>query len=344
MKNTHMKIKALIIGLSALNFVSAQDIHFSQMGYSPLTLNPALAGANYDLQVNANYRSQWNSVAEPFQTVAVSSDTRLNFGKSRRKKAHLAVGLDFFNDRAGETRIVTNNVNLNVAAHVIVGEGHTIGAGLRAGWGQRTFDPSAGRWGSQYNGQYHDPLVNSGELFNSASFSIFDIGAGLIYTYNSTQKNIKLLNVGFAAYHLNRPGYSFISQPEERMYIRYATFVSTSIGIPNSKFLIEPAVYFNHQGNTREILFGTYARYILKGESKITDFVQRTTIALGVFCRNKDALIAKMQVEWNGIGFGVAYDFNLFNSLMTMSKSRGGMEFSLRWIVSDLYKKTKQIR
>ena len=86
MKKIQMKIKVLIVGLSALNFVSAQDIHFSQMGYSPLTLNPALAGANYDLQVNANYRSQWNSVAEPFQTVAVSADTRLNFSKNRRRK------------------------------------------------------------------------------------------------------------------------------------------------------------------------------------------------------------------------------------------------------------------
>lgn len=330
--------------------ISAQDIHFSQMSYSPLTLNPALTGANYDIQANVNYRTQWNSVAEPFQTVAASVDGRLNANKRQhQKKAHIAAGLNFFNDRAGEARVITNNVNLNVAAHVLLGEGHTLGAGIYAGWGQRSLNPSAGKWGSQYNGLYYDPTINSGESFNSASFSIFDAGAGLLYTFKSGESTIvsndtKHLNVGFAAYHLNRPGYSFIQQPEERMYIRFSGFVNGSFGIRNTHLLIEPGVYYHQQGNAREIMFGTYARYIINAESRVTSFVQRTTAALGIFCRNKDALIAKAHFEWNGFGVGVAYDFNLFSSLVAMSRSRGGVEFSLRWVMSSIQASKSKMR
>lgn len=344
-------MKQLIIAITLLltSSTMGQDIHFSQMGYSPLTLNPALAGANYDLQANINYRSQWNSVAEPFQTLAASVDARLNSKNKGRKKALLAVGLNFFNDRAGEAVVVTNNVNLNIAAHVILSEGHTLGAGVYGGWAQRSLNFRLGKWGSQYDGQQYNPLLVSGENFTSAAFSLFDVGAGMVYTYNSADSRIaendqKQLNVGFATYHLNRPGYSFLSQPQERLYIRYSAFVNGAFGIRRTRMILEPGVYFHQQGNAREIMYGLYGRYVLKAESRITDFVQRTTLALGLFCRNKDALIAKAHFEWNGIGVGFAYDFNLFSSLISMSRSRGGMEFSLRWIVPDLYKHSGRIR
>lgn len=344
-------MKRFILGIILLTplTVVAQDIHFSQMAYSPLTLNPGLTGANYDLQVNVNYRNQWNSVAEPFQTIATSVDTRLNAKKKRRKKAHLAAGINFFNDRAGSAQIMTNNVNLHFATHVMLGEGHTLGAGIYGGWAQRSFSPYSGKWASQYNGVHYDPTLQSGETFASAAFSMFDTGAGLVYTFKSGESRIaendtKLINVGFAAFHLNRPGYSFISQPQERMYMRFSGFVNGSFGIRNTHVILEPGVYFHQQGNAREIFFGLYGRYIIKGESRITSFVQRTTVALGLFCRNQDALVAKAHVEWNGVGLGVAYDFNLFNSLVAMSRSRGGIEIALRWIIPDLYIRSSKIR
>src|SRR5690606_40982666 len=76
--------------------MTAQDIHFSQMGYSPLTLNPALAGANYDLQVNVNYRNQWNSVAVPFQTIGASVDTRLDRKSTRLNSSHVKISYAVF--------------------------------------------------------------------------------------------------------------------------------------------------------------------------------------------------------------------------------------------------------
>ena len=340
-------MKRVITGVlmtCAVAYTSAQDVHFSQMSYSPLTLNPALAGANYDLQAIVNYRTQWNSVAEPFQTMAASYDMRINPNK-RNKKGHLALGLNFFNDRAGAARVTTNNVNLNVAYHVLIGEGHTLGGGGYVGWGQRTLDPAAGKWGSQYNGLTYDASMASGEAFNSASFNMFDAGAGLVYTYSAAEQymsanNSTRINAGFGVYHLNRPSFSFINQSDEKMYMRFSGFVNGAIGIGNSNFIVEPAVYYQQQGKAREVLFGTYGRYIIQEGSKRTGNLERTSFALGIFYRNQDALIAKALFQWSGLEIGAAYDFNM-STLSSVSKARGGVEFFLRWVMTNPFSGTK---
>ncbi len=340
-------MKRIITGLlmtCSVAFVNSQDVHFSQMSYSPLTLNPALAGANYDLQAIVNYRTQWNSVAEPFQTMAASYDMRINPNK-RNKKGHLALGLNFFNDRAGAARVTTNNVNLNVAYHILLSDGHTLGGGGYVGWGQRSLDPAAGKWGSQYNGVEYDPNASHGENFNSSSFSMFDAGAGLVYTYSAEEQymsanNSTKINAGFAVYHLNRPGFSFINQPDERMYMRFSGFVNGAFGFGNSNFILEPGVYYQQQGKAREVLFGTYGRYILQEGSKRTGNLERTSFALGLFYRNQDALIAKALFEWSGLAIGCAYDFNM-STLATVSKARGGIEFFLRWTMENPFSATR---
>jgi len=335
--------KELIIAISC--FVScmnvqAQDIHFSQANHSPLTLNPGLAGANYDMQATVNYRSQWNSVSSPFQTIACSFDARLNPNK-RQKKAHFALGVNFFNDKAGETNLVTNNANLTLASHVLLSKSSTIGAGISIGWLQRSIVGQNGMWDNQYNGMHYDPTLSSGESFLNASFSTIDAAAGLVYTYASTegfmsQNNSKVINVGFSAFHLTRPNFSFITSKSERMHMRFSAFVNGSFGIKRSKMLVEPAIYFHNQGKLRELTFGTYGRVILSGPSKATGFVKKTSLALGLFCRNQDALIAKFHFEWNGLGVGLSYDMNI-SKLAQVSRARGGTEISMRWVMGDLH-------
>ncbi|MGL4597687.1 MAG: type IX secretion system membrane protein PorP/SprF, partial [Bacteroidia bacterium] len=53
--------------LLPVSLVLAQDIHFSQATTTPLLLNPALAGAQHNLQVFTNYRQQWNAVTEMYR-------------------------------------------------------------------------------------------------------------------------------------------------------------------------------------------------------------------------------------------------------------------------------------
>ena len=55
----------------------SQDAQFSQFDKSPLSINPAFAGAFYgDIRLLANYRNQW-SVSAPYNTFAFSYDMGL---------------------------------------------------------------------------------------------------------------------------------------------------------------------------------------------------------------------------------------------------------------------------
>ena len=49
-----------------------------------MNLNPALAGAHFDMQALVNYKTQWKSVAAPFKTIGASFDMRFNKKKGKK--------------------------------------------------------------------------------------------------------------------------------------------------------------------------------------------------------------------------------------------------------------------
>ena len=329
-------IKYIIIatGFAVSTSGFAQDVHFSQMSFSPLNLNPALAGANSTLQGIVNYRSQWNSVAEPYQTIGASIDGRFNDNK-RNKKGIIAGGLNFFNDQAGDLKIATTIVNLNLAYHLILDKKSTLGLGIYGGFGQRAIDPTDGRWGSQYDGTSYNEALPSNEVFDSPSFSFLDAGAGLLYTFKKfegymTQNNQRQFNVGAAFFHVNNPNYSFIDNGTEKLYMRWSIFANAVIGVNNSRGAFLPGVYFNRQKSTMEILYGTYYRITLTEGSKVTGFNKPFFLHIGLFNRWSDALVAKAMLEWSDISAGFAYDINI-SSLNEVSSARGGFEIFLRY-------------
>src|SRR6188472_364581 len=98
----NMKKKiAFIAGLLSSTLVFSQDIHFSMFNYAPMTLNPANAGAEDEIRVNLNYRSQWKSVTSQFKTMAGSYDMRI----AKVGNGVLTGGLNFFNDKAGDSKM-----------------------------------------------------------------------------------------------------------------------------------------------------------------------------------------------------------------------------------------------
>lgn len=312
----------------------AQDIHFSQMAYSPLTLNPALAGANGPLQAIVNYRTQWKSVASPYKTMAASFDARLNDNK-RQKKGIFAVGVNFYNDQAGDARISSTNANLNLAYHLILDPKSTLGAGIYGGFGQRSISPGNGKWGSQFNGNVYDGNLSSGESFLSDRFSYFDVGAGAVYTYKNSERymtsnNQRHINIGFAMYHLSKPDYSFLSANDERLYMRVSVFANAVLGIQNTRMSLMPGIYYQRQKTAQELLFGTYFRYMIQEESRITGYNRGAFLSIGAFYRNKDALVAKAMLEFADYSLGFAYDVNV-SSLITVSSAKGGFELFLRY-------------
>ena len=164
----------------------------------------------------------------------------------------MAGGINFFNDKAGDLKVTTNNVNLNLAYHLILDRTSTLGLGIYTGYGQRSIDPNGGRWASQYDGMAYNSAASSGETFNSASFNFLDAGAGLVYTYKKnngymTQNNQRAFNGGVAFYHVNNPNFSYVDQANEKLYMRWSMFVNGTIGIDNTRGSVLPGIYFQRQ-------------------------------------------------------------------------------------------------
>jgi hypothetical protein len=109
----------MLIGFFSLPVLNAQDVHFSQSEYSPMTLNPALAGAFSTFQGIAMFRSQYGSFATPYTTMAASMDGRLSPAASLQKGI-IGGGINFYNDRMGENNYNQSLVNITLAYHLML--------------------------------------------------------------------------------------------------------------------------------------------------------------------------------------------------------------------------------
>ena len=314
-----------------------QDVHFSQMGNSPLTLNPALSGAHSPMQAVVNYRSQWRSVNSPFSTIGASVDGRFN--QNNKDVGIFAGGVNFFSDQSGTQKVSTTNVNLHLAYHLMIDDQNKIGIGIYGGWGQRALNLSDDRWGSQYDGAmddgYNSTLAGGSSALDRNTFSYFDAGAGLTYSFSNQEgmtrrTNTRVHTTGIAFYHVNSPQFQFSSVEVEKLYMRWSIFYNGIIGLSNDKGAIEPGVYFNRQGTSMEILYGLYYRHQVNEGSYYTGRNKPFYLHFGLFHRWGDALIAKAMMEWNEVALGFAYDINI-SSLTPASNAKGGFELFLRY-------------
>mgnify|MGYP005818789077 CR=1 FL=1 len=320
-----------------------QDIHFSQMRFSPLNLNPALAGVENKLQAIVNYRNQWGSIAEPFETIGASFDFR--FKEKSRANGFFAGGINFFNDAAGNANLTSTNANLNLAYHLYLNRNSTLGLSIQGGFGQRGISPRNGTWSTQFVGDGFNTNAASGEQFDANSRTFLDAGAGMVYHYksksNSTRRlNNREINVGLAAFHVNMPQQSFLLDGNDPLAIRWSAFVHGNYSLSNSKVSLMPGIYYNRQGKYQEVLGGTYIRTLLSESSQVTGFLKEAALSFGLFYRLKDAFITKLMFEYNTFAVGFAYDFNV-SSLTPASRGRGGAELFIRFVLPDTYLKSR---
>jgi type IX secretion system PorP/SprF family membrane protein len=187
----------------------------------------------------------------------------------------------------------------------------------------------------------YDPNLSSGETFSTDRFSYADFGAGLVYTYKEgdrymTSNDQKSFNYGFALYHLNKPRFSYLGNGDEQLYMRWSIFGNGNIGLGNSRWSIMPGIYYQRQKSAQELLVGTYFKCRMSEASRMTGRNKAAFFALGLFYRNRDALVAKGMVEWSDYSLGFAYDVNV-SSLTQVSQSRGGVEIFLRYNMSGVF-------
>jgi type IX secretion system PorP/SprF family membrane protein len=296
---------------------------------NPIFLNPGLTG-NFDgnFRFTGNGRWQWKSVTTPYQTISIAADSR-GLGLP-----NLGLGIMFFYDVAGDSRLSTLEFMVSGAYSINLTKDstHRIMPGIQFGINHRSIDYENLKFDSQYNGFYYDPGLANGEIFPTMKKTNFNLNAGFVYTWEENPR--KKVNFGVSIHNITKPDQSFFQVKQIRREMRTTVFADAQFKIAD-KWDILPSFFLNFQGKYKEIIVGSWARYILTQE-------KGTYMGLfaGIWYRAIDAGTLGIGFEWNTLWAGLSYDLN-FSKLTVASKARGGIEFSLRYILK--YHKPKNI-
>lgn len=350
MRNCMMKVTIACLGLLAALWVQplyAQDVHFSQVELSPLTLNPALAGSTSAFRGIAMYRSQYGSFATPFQTITASLDGKLT-SSLKGANGSLGAGINFYNDRMADGHFTQSTVGVNFSYRLKVSRFSAVALGLNTTFGQCATNPAAGQWGTQYDGTAFNPLIPNGEAFYEQNFAYFDLGVGGVYTYQTnngktTNTADKGFQVGFSAFHVNNPRYSYYNSSIQTLPIRYSAFINGNIDIVSTQGVLQPAIYYQRQRKANELLYGvTYKQIIVKPSWETTN-IKEIAFSLGLFSRFKDAIVIRTGVNYGALTAGFAYDINV-SRLSLVSNFKGGFETYIKYDVDQFVRKKLRVK
>ncbi len=322
----------IIVLLSGFHSV-AQDLHFSQTAETPLLINPASAGV-YDgwERVIVNHRNQWLGAGTQFMTTAVAADA--NFGKSRlNDKAHVGLGLMFFNDIGGDSKFGNQTGSLSLSGILPIGGGHILSAGIQGAFGSRKADYSGLNFMSQWNGTAFDQTILSGEV-NNTSFAYKEANAGIYYVFDGGQStfmrnNDFKLQLGVSGHHLNRPVMKYTTVSGDRLYRKFVFHAGVVADLAMTQWSIDGSALQFIQGPHMETILGMIFRYRFQDGTKITGNFQDAYIGFGSFYRVKDALVPSVLVSLKGFKFGISYDVTV--SSMRKAYTGGSLEFSLSY-------------
>ena len=337
-----MKIQQLIIAIITITFLNqslnAQDVHFSQYSETPSSINPALIGVKYETRATLNYKNQWSSIGNKYETMAFSFEQTIKHKKL--KNNYLAVAVNIFKDVAGDAQLKSLNPNLGISFLQKINKNMMLSSGIQSGFFYKTIDVSSLHWGEQWNGYSYDSNLPSGEKTPRSSVTSFDIGGGLNLNYVQSEgfissKDAARFDLGFSLFHFGLTNNAFISN-SEKLNTKFCTYFNGEFSIPNSRNAIMPSFLYMRQGPNSEFITGALFKFILGDPSTYTANKKPFSISVGGYYRFKDAIVPSVLFQLDKYAFGVSYDINI--SALTPATNRlGGIELMLKYNILSGY-------
>ena len=308
---------ALLLLVGVAGRLQAQvDPHFSQYYAYPLWLNPALTGVmNGDLRVSGNFKSQWASVGNGYETGAASVDFR--------PTEKVAVGLTILNQAAGDAGFNYFSAYGSFGYSIPVSDdaNQKVSFGVQAGLINRSFDMNKLQFGSQYDPiSGYNPGMGSLENFSSNNTTVFDANAGVFYYNGDPLTNVNFFG-GFSVAHLSRPKDPFAATTDGKLPMRYIVHGGARVKVTDD-FDITPNILYIRQLEAEVKGIGAYT------EMK---FQNTSGLILGAMYRVNDAAIADVGYHFNNTVIGVSYDFNT-SSFTQATAGQGGIELSVSYV------------
>jgi type IX secretion system PorP/SprF family membrane protein len=329
--------KALVFASLILHAIIGwgQDIHFSQYFNCPYNLNPGLTGQfNGSFRFAGNQRTQWRSVTVPYSTFGIGADAVdpeipdgfLNSKDGKTLETNFNIGISFFHDKAGDSQLTSNQINLMIGKDIPVGNDglSVISGAIMIGYTGMNIDYGALQYDNQWNGYIFDPGISNNEVFARNSRGYANLGAGVVYRKTSSRS--KEIIGGLSVYNINNPRQSFFNDGFVKLDKRWNMHGSYRFPI-TEEWLAEPMLMSSMQGTYNETNFGGIGYFITDNRA----FAWKAVYA-GVLGRARDAGYVVAGMHYNEWNVGLSYDINTSN-LKPASNGRGGFEIAVIYIV-----------
>lgn len=319
---------AAVLSLLTTQKSSAQDIHFSQFYENSIFRNPGLTGIfSGDYKAGVNYRSQWGSISNPFQTVLASVESRVVINPEVGD--YLSYGLCVSYDHAGSINFNSLQVYPAVNYNKSLEDNHQsyLSAGFTAGYIQRSVDMTKMTLDNQYMNGGYNPSNPTGESVDYTRISSFDLGAGVSFNSSAGHRNQVNYYIGAAAYHLTKPKQAF---NKNESFIRLNTKYTGNLGVRwkiNQQFNVTVHGNYLNQHPYTELILGGLVGWKPQ-RSSTEEQKMNFNVSAGVFFRVKDAVIPTLKLDYKTYAFTVSYDVTT-SSLKPAASSKGGWEFSV---------------
>ena len=323
MKKYLHKIALATLALGVSITCVAQDIHFSQLSETPLLRNPALAGLfSGDVRVQSVFRTQWNSVANPYKTVSSNIEFKMGIGGT---DDFVTMGGQVLYDKAGSVDLSATHVLPVINYHKSLSSERSTYLSLAAMGGivQRSVDPTKMSTNSQYNGGVYVPGSGTGENVTKPTYSYFDATVGMSFNTQLGERVDDNMYVGVAYHHFNKAkNTSFYSDSRVEVSPKWVVSAGVRTAVDDySSITIEGD--HNKQSAYSSTLVGVmYARKLDAMENP------KYIFHLGAYYRLADAVIPVIKLEARPFSISMSYDANT-SQLRNASFGRGGFEFSL---------------
>ncbi len=299
----------------------AQDIHFSQTSFSPLNLNPAETGMfKGNKRAFLNYRNQWATVSVPFKTYSASYEQ--NFYLPFSWAGLLGVGAVINADVAGDANFGIKQAKLSLAYHRFnfIENHFDVSLGMNIGFNQYSLDYSKLRFSQDDMSSCLSANFNSLETNINPQFSFLDFSFGSRMQYH--WEGISFC-FGVAFSHINNSKKSFYKRVQDPIHSKFNSYLESKIPI-DSKWLIQPAIYYFHQAKAQSINIGALAQ-------KKTEHPDFKYYFFGLFNRHNDAVCFIIGTNYKGLQVGLSYDLT-YSSLNSYKKNVGALEISLHYL------------
>jgi type IX secretion system PorP/SprF family membrane protein len=302
-----------------VNQLAAQDVHFSQYYFSPLSLNPANTG-NYrgDYRFFGNYRTQWRELDKGFNTFSVGGD--MNFFPNN---INISPGIVIINDRSAYNLNVLK-ILPSLAAHIKFA-GCKWHMGIQPGIVTKSINFYKNSFPNQLNwntGAFDNTLPND-EPYVAQRFTFMDLNAGIGVSRKIGKFETEL---GLALFHLNKPRESFFDNVKNKVPVRQAYNASIGYELSRSVILRLHSMY-GYTIKASDWVSGLNVEYILSSDPFFVNSVFAGFMWRDGFKRNVDAGIVTAGFNYLQYTVGFSYDIT-FSQLQTSVNRQGAYEIA----------------